>query len=71
MDDGDGFGFKFWAAMIGVILVVAVGGLILFLLFTRAFLAWGFFGAFLALSALIVLGTWIYDRRSHRSVNYD
>lgn len=70
MDD-EGFGIKFWASMIGIILAVAIGGLILFLLFTRAFLAWGFFGAFLALGALIVFGTWIYDRRSHRNVGYD
>jgi hypothetical protein len=66
MDDGEGFGLKFWASMIGIILAISVGGLIVFLIFTRAVLAWGFFGAFLALGALIVLGTWLYDRRSHR-----
>ena len=66
MDDGEGFGMRFWASMVGVILAVAVGGLILFLLFARAVFAWGFFGAFIVLGALIVLGTWLYDRRSHR-----
>ena len=70
MLDGEGFGFKFWAGMIGTIIAVAFGGLILFLIFARAVYAWGFFGAFLALAGLIVLVTWLIDRR-HRGGDSD
>jgi hypothetical protein len=41
--------------------------MIFFLIFWRAVYAWGFFGAFLALAAVLVLFGWIYDRRQARA----
>jgi hypothetical protein len=41
--------------------------LILFLIFSRAVYAWGFFGAFLAGAALLLLFGWFYDRRNPRA----
>jgi len=70
-DDGDGLGFKFWGGLIGVILAIGVGGMIVFLIFSRAVYAWGFLGAFLVLGAIVILIAWIYDRRTQRRVGYD
>jgi len=71
MGDGEGLGFKFWAGLVGVILAIGIGGMILFLLFSRAVYAWGFLGAFLAFGVVIILVAWVYDRRSDRRVGYD
>jgi|GEM_PF-1777462 len=70
-DDGDGLGFKFWGGLIGIIVAVAVGGMIMFLIFSRAVYAWGFLGAFLVLGAIVLLIAWIYDRKTQRRVGYD
>lgn len=70
-DDGDGLGFKFWGGLIGVIVAVAVGGMILFLIFSRAVYAWGFLGAFLVLGAIVILIAWIFDKKSQRRVGYE
>lgn len=70
-DDGDGLGFKFWGGLVGVIILIAVGGMLLFLIFSRAVYAWGFLGAFLVLGAVVILIAWIFDRRTQRRVGYD
>jgi uncharacterized membrane protein YcaP (DUF421 family) len=70
-DDGDGLGFKFWGGLFGVILAIAIGGMILFLIFSRAVYAFGFLGAFLVLGVLVILVAWIFDRRTQRRVGYD
>jgi hypothetical protein len=70
-DDGDGLGFKFWGGLIGIILAIAIGGMIMFLIFSRAVYAWGFLGAFLVLGAIVILVAWIYDKKSQRRVGYD
>ena len=70
-DDGDGLGFKFWGGLIGIILAVAIGGMIIFLIFSRAVYAWGFLGAFLVLGAIVILVAWIYDKKTQRRVGYD
>ena len=41
--------------------------LILFLIFSRAVYAWGFFGAFLAGAGLLLLFGWYFDRRNPRA----
>jgi hypothetical protein len=70
-DDGDGLGFKFWGGLIGIIVAVAVGGLVMFLIFSRAVYAWGFFGAFIVLGGIVILLAWIYDKKTQRRVGYD
>ena len=70
-DDGDGLGFKFWGGLIGIILAVAVGGMIMFLIFSRAVYAFGFLGAFIVLGGIVILLAWLYDRKTQRRVGYD
>jgi predicted PurR-regulated permease PerM len=62
----EGLGLKFWLAMIGIVVAVGVGGLIFFLIFTRAVYAWGFLGAVLALGLVFILFAWLHDRRQKR-----
>ncbi len=66
MED-EGLGGKFWAGMFGIVIAAGVGAFILLLLFSRAVYAWGFFGAFLALSVVLIIIAWFYDRRHTRS----
>jgi uncharacterized membrane protein HdeD (DUF308 family) len=70
-DDGDGLGFKFWGGLIGVILAIAIGGMILFLIFSRAVYAFGFLGALIVIGGIAVLLAWLYDRKTQRRVGYD
>ena len=62
----EGLGLKFWAAMVGIILAAGLGGMILFLIFSRAVYAWGFLGAFLAFALVLIVFGWFYDRRKAR-----
>jgi hypothetical protein len=59
----EGLGFKFWAGMIGIVIAAGIGGMILFLVFSRAVYAWGFLGAFLVLAVILIIIAWFYDRR--------
>ena len=65
-DDEDELGTRFWltgaAILLGIGVILCIG----LLLFWRALYAWGFFGAFIALAALLLLFGWIYDRRHPR-----
>lgn len=66
MDDeklGAGFFLKVAGVCVGVAIIVFIFAFI----FWRAVYAWGFFGAFLALAAVLILFGWIYDRRSARA----
>ena len=56
-------GFRFYLALGGAALGIGLLVWILMLVFARAIYAWGFLGAFLVLSAVLVLIGWIVDRR--------
>jgi Flp pilus assembly protein TadB len=64
MEDGPGFRFFAWLA--AVIIACGVAGLVLMLIFTRAWYAWGLGGAFLLFAAVLLLFGWVYDRRQAR-----
>jgi bacteriorhodopsin len=56
-------GAKFWFGLIGIAIAALVAGAILIAFFGWAWYAWGFAGAFLLLSALLLTFGWIYDKR--------
>jgi hypothetical protein len=53
-----GFG---WLA--GIVVLIGIGMLVGFLIFTRAVYAFGIFGAFLLLGVGLLIFGWVYDRR--------
>jgi hypothetical protein len=59
----EGLGAKFWLGTFGVLLAAGIGIFIVLVIFYRAAYAWGFFGAFLLLFAVLIFVAWIYDRR--------
>lgn len=59
-------GFRFYLTLAGAILGIGVLVFIGMIVFWRAVYAWGFLGAFLALSAILLLIGWIVDRREAR-----
>ena len=65
MDD-DKLGAGFFLKVAGICVVVAIGVMIIALIFWRAVLAWGLLGAFLAIAAVALLFSWISDRRKAR-----
>ena len=56
-------GLRFYLALGGAALGIGLLVWILMLVFARAIYAWGFLGAFLVLSAVLVLIGWVVDRR--------
>ena len=66
-DEDDGLTAGFFLKIAGVCVVGGIVVMILFLIFFRAVYAWGFFGAFLALAAVLCLYGWFYDRRHART----
>ena len=65
--EDQGLGAGFFLKIAGVCVVGGIIVMILFLIFWRAVYAWGFFGAFLALAAVLCLFGWLYDRRNART----
>jgi cobalamin synthase len=63
-----GLGARFYAGLAGVVLACGVVALIMILLFSRAVIAWGVFGAFIVLAAALLLFAWIFDRRAAREI---
>jgi hypothetical protein len=61
-------GARFYAGLAGVVLACGVIALVMILLFSRAVVAWGVFGAFIVLAAALLLFAWIYDRRQAREI---
>jgi hypothetical protein len=59
-------GLKFWAGLAGIVIAVGIGCLILFLIITSAFYAWGAFGALVAIGLVLLAIGWFYDRREQR-----
>ena len=71
-DMEEGLGAKFWGGLIGIVIIAGIGGMILFLLFSRAVYAWGFLGAFLVLALILIIIAWFYDRRKAKEYeSYD
>jgi hypothetical protein len=66
-DEDEGLGIGFFLKIAGVCVGVGIIVMIVFLIFSRAVYAWGFFGAFLAVAALLCLFGWFYDRRNPRT----
>jgi len=64
--DDDGLGFRFFLGLAGIALAVGVGGMIVFLIITRAVYAFGFLGGFLVFAAVLLAAGWLYDRRHER-----
>jgi Kef-type K+ transport system membrane component KefB len=56
-------GVKFWFVLIGTAIGAVIAGAVLIAIFGWAWYAWGFAGAFLALSAILLSIGWLYDRR--------
>jgi hypothetical protein len=65
-DDDEGLGAGFFLKIAGVCVAIGIGAMVIFLIFSRAVYAWGFFGAFIALGAVLCLFAWLYDRRNAR-----
>jgi hypothetical protein len=62
-NDEEGLGFGFYAKLVGLCLGIGLIAFVILLLFARAAFAWGFLGAFLVLSLVLLGIAWIYDRR--------
>ena len=62
----EGLGARFWLKAFGVILLIGIGGLILFSFIGMAWYAWGFLGTFVFVVAVLALIAWIYDRQHAR-----
>jgi hypothetical protein len=60
-------GFAFWLKVAAIALAIAIVSVIVLLLVTSAFVAWGVFGGFLALAVVLMLIGWITDRRRARA----
>jgi hypothetical protein len=66
-DEDEGLGAGFFLKIAGVVFALGILVMILFLIFSRALYAWGFFGAFFAFGAVLCLFAWLYDRRNART----
>ena len=64
--DDDRLGAGFYFKIAGLCLLGAIAAIIFVRIFWRATYAWGFFGAFIFLGAVLALFGWIYDRRNPR-----
>jgi hypothetical protein len=59
-------GGKFWLWLVAVLIGVGAGTVLLFMLFGRAWYAWGLFGALLVFSAVAIGIAWVFDRRDQQ-----
>ena len=64
----EGLGFGFYARLAGIGIVVAIVGLILMLIFSRALYAWGFFGMFMIIGVVLFLVGRVIERRAARGL---
>ena len=56
-------GAKFWFGLVGGVIAAGIAVAIIFWLIGAAVVAWGFFGAILAIAAVAIGFGWLYDRR--------
>ncbi len=59
----DGLGGKFWLKLFGLVVLIGVGGLVLFLVIGMAWYAWGALGSLVFFFLILIAFGWIYDRR--------
>ena len=65
MDDGS-LGKGFWVKAAGILLGFGLAVLLSLLLISTVFVRWGLIGGLAVLSALLLFGAWLYDRREAR-----
>jgi membrane protein implicated in regulation of membrane protease activity len=68
-DDGEKLGARFWFAIAGLAVGAVIAGVIVFVLFGALWYAWGFFGAFLVLSVVLMAFGYAFDRRERNRRN--
>lgn len=56
-------GGRFWIVLVASLVGIALAVMIGFLVFGAAIEAWGFLGAMVLLSAVLLVFGWVYDRR--------
>jgi hypothetical protein len=67
----EGLGFRFYGWLALMTILGGIGLLILLLIFSRAIYAWGLLGAFLVLSAVLLMIGWFFDRRQAQRYGED
>ena len=55
-----------WLGLAATVIGLGIAALIFFLLLDIAWVAWGAFGALLAVGAVLLLFAWLYDKRQER-----
>ena len=60
-------GFGLWVKVAGIAIAIAIVSVIVLLIVSSAFVAWGIFGGFVALAIVLMLIGWITDRRRARA----
>jgi hypothetical protein len=63
IEKDDSLGLGFYGKLAGLILLIGIGVFVVFLIFSRAVFAWGFFGAFIVIALVLLAFGWFYDRR--------
>ena len=52
-----------FGCLAGIVVLIGIGMLVAFLIFSRAVYAFGIFGALILLAAALLIFGWVYDRR--------
>ena len=60
-------GFGVWFKVSAIAVAIAIVSVIVLLIISSAFVAWGVFGGLLALAIVLMLIGWITDRRRARA----
>jgi hypothetical protein len=66
-DRDEGLGAKFWLLLVGGAIAFGIAAFAVLVFITTAWARWGFFGAFLFISAVLLLIGWMVDRRDRRA----
>lgn len=56
-------GWRFVVGVLASVVAIGIGLLLVFVVFDRAAMAWGLFGAFAVFVMILLTFAWIYDRR--------
>jgi len=59
-------GFRFVLGVFAAVIGIGIGLLLVFVVFDRAAMAWGLFGAFAVFVVLLLVFAWFYDKRQVR-----
>jgi uncharacterized membrane protein len=63
----DDSGGRFVLKVVGAVIAIAIGGLLVIAFFSKAIIAWGFFGAFAVVVIALLIFAWYYDRKNARA----